>query len=78
MWPFKKKETEENKPSCKHDFVITQCNQVTKVMSRFYDTEEIKTTVVSRICRQCLVQEAHTVPGHIDYSKALNIFGGTR
>lgn len=63
--------------NCQHEWHITENLHVT----RHHDTPAFvlphsNESQVSRICRHCLKQECHTVPGHIDYDKALKIFGG--
>lgn len=65
--------------SCQHEWEVTQNLHVTRRHDTpAYVTPETKQTNVYRICCKCLKKETHVVEGHIDYAKALRIFGGKR
>jgi hypothetical protein len=73
MWPFKKKK-EQTLVICNHEWIVTESIHTT-IRGRYIDDPD-NMTRVSRICKKCLLKEQHYVDGHIDYSKALTIFGG--
>lgn len=76
-WFFNSRaEKVEKAPPCRHHWVVTEALHVTLRNQDLYILPEVNQTNVSRICKRCLKKEYHTVNGHIDHSKAFDIYGG--